>query len=368
MPENAADPKNGSQALDSQAALDLFSIAGSFSSSMDLDALLRQIGAAAEKLINSEASAIMLLTDDRKNLFFRVASGDKAKAIRTMTLALGQGIAGWVAKNKKAEMVNDVKNDSRFTGRFDQASGFETRSVLCVPMFFKDDLIGVIEVLNKRGGGYAPADKKLLESLAGLASVAITNTRMISDQKNFFSHILELLVSLIETSRPGMLGHPVRAARLCCAIGRALDMSEYDYRMLYYAGLLHDVGYLALRNVRLLSEIGLADVSEEAHPLLSVKMLEGIKMLEGALAPIREHHERFDGTGFPSKLKGENISLGGRILGLVEAIEEMRMAGPESGELLERVVEFAKSGAGKRFDPRVVEAFLKIAPSEEGLW
>ncbi|MDE2312772.1 MAG: GAF domain-containing protein [Elusimicrobia bacterium] len=355
--------------LDTRTALELFSIAGSFNSNMDLDTLLRHIGAEAEKLLDSEASAIMLLTDDRKNLFFRVASGDKARAIRTMTLPLGQGIAGWVATNRKIEIVNDVKNDARFTGRFDKASGFETRSVLCVPMFFKGDLVGVIEVLNKRRGKYAEADAKLLESLAGLASVAITNARMISDQKNFFSHILELLVSLIETAKPGMQGHPGRAARLCCAVGRALDVGEHDYRMLYYAGLLHDVGYLAFRNIRLLGEMGLSNVSEETHPLLSVRMLEGIKILEGALPAIREHHERFDGTGFPAGLKGEAISLGGRILGLVEAVEDMRMSGESDGEnIRDRAVALAKSGAGTRFDPQVAKAFAEIAANEEGVW
>jgi len=355
--------------LDTRTALELFSIAGSFNSSMDLDSLLRQIGSEAEKLLDSEASAIMLLTDDGKNLFFRVASGDKARAIRTMTLPLGQGIAGWVAQNRKMEMVNDVKNDARFTGRFDKASGFETRSVLCVPMFFKGDLVGVIEVLNKRRGKYSETDAKLLESLAGLASVAITNTRMIADQKNFFSHILELLVSLIETSKPGMQGHPGRAARRCCAVGRALDIGEHDYRMLYYAGLLHDVGYLAFRNIRLLGEMGMTNVSEESHPLLSVRMLEGIKILAGALPAIREHHERFDGSGFPAGLKGEDISLGGRILGLVEAVEDMRMSGGTDGESVrDRAISLAKQGSGSRFDPRVAKAFAEIAANEEGVW
>ncbi len=354
--------------LDTRTALELFSIAGSFNSTMDLDSLLKQIGGEAEKLLDSEASAIMLLTDDRKNLFFRVASGDKARALKTMTLPLSQGIAGWVAANGKTEIVNDVKSDERFAGRFDKASGFETRSVLCVPMFFKGDLIGVIEVLNKRKGKYSQADVKLLESLAGLASVAITNVRVISEQKNFFSHVLELLVSLIETAKPGMQGHPSRAARLCCAIGRALEVSEHDYRMLYYAGLLHDVGYLAFRNIRLLGDLGMTNVSEENHPLLSVKMLDGIRILEGALPAIREHHERFDGGGFPAALKGEQISLGGRILALVEAIEEMRMNGQDGAGVRERALALAQSGSGSRFDPAVVKALAAIAANEEELW
>ena len=101
-------------------ALELFSIAGSLNSTLDLDFLLQKIGAAAEQLTESEASSIMLVTDDKKHLFFRVASGEQAKALKTMTLPIGQGIAGWVAQNRQPQTVNDTKSDPRFAGKFDK--------------------------------------------------------------------------------------------------------------------------------------------------------------------------------------------------------------------------------------------------------
>src|SRR4051812_9168643 len=205
-------------------ALELFSIAGSLNSTLDLDFLLQKIGTAAEQLTESEASSIMLVTDDKKSLFFRIASGEKAKALRTMTLPMGQGIAGWVAQNRKPQLVNDTSRDPRFAGKFDKASGFQTRSLLCVPMIFRDELVGVVEVLNKRQGEYGDSHVGLLTSLASLASVAITNTKIMSEQKNFFSHVLELLVGVIETTKPGLEDYPVRAAKLACTIGRALGV------------------------------------------------------------------------------------------------------------------------------------------------
>ena len=144
----------------------------------------------------------MLVTDDKKNLFFRVASGEKAQALRTMTLPIGQGIAGWVAQNRQPQTVNDTKSDPRFAGKFDKASGFTTRSLLCVPMLFRGELVGVVEVLNKREGGFGEGHVGLLSSLANLASVAIVNAKIMAEQKNFFSHVLELLTAAIETSGP----------------------------------------------------------------------------------------------------------------------------------------------------------------------
>lgn len=359
---------NGGGKFDTNTALELFTIAGSLNSTTDLDYLLQKIGTAAENLLGSEASAIMLVTDDKKQLYFKVASGESAKALKTMTLPIGQGIAGWVAQHQKPEVVNDTRSDPRFAGKFDKASGFVTRSLLCVPMIYRGELVGVVEVLNKKEGKYTEEHIGLLSSLASLASVAITNAKIISEQKNFFSHMLELLVGVIETSKPRMDEHPVRAARLACAIGRALGLEDYDYRMLYYAGILHDVGYVSFKNQRVLNELGIMSVSEEMHPILSSKLLEGVKMIEGAIPMIRHHHEKFDGSGYPGKLKGDAIPAGARILSLVESVEELRMAGLRDHELYKKAVQEARAGSGTRFDPKVVDAFCDLMGNPEGVW
>lgn len=349
-------------------ALELFSIAGTLNSTLDLDFLLQKIGAAAEKLTESEASSIMLVTDDKKHLFFRIASGEKAKALKTMTLPIGQGIAGWVAQNRQPQMVNDTRKDPRFAGKFDKASGFQTRSLLCVPMMFRGDLVGVVEVLNKSQGEYTEAHVGLLSSLASLASVAITNTKIMAEQKNFFSHVLELLVGVIETTRPGLQDYPVRAAKLACSLGRAMGVDEYDYRMLYYAGVLHKIGYVAFKNPRLLADMGVMSASDEMLPSFSARMLEGIKMLEGAIPMIRHHKERWDGSGYPGKLAGEAIPFGARVLGLVVKMEELRASGLQGAELGAQALKEARDGSGTRYDPKVVEAFAAVLESQGGTW
>ncbi len=366
MAKTNANPAGPDMNVD--LALELFSIAGSLNSTTDLDFLLQKIGAAAEQLLDSEASAIMLVTDDKKNLFFRVASGEKAKALKTMTLPIGQGIAGWVAQNRQPQVVNDTKTDPRFAGKFDKASGFTTRSLLCVPMLFRGELVGVVEVLNKTSGGYGEGHIGLLSSLANLASVAIVNAKIMAEQKNFFSHVLELLTASIETTRPGLEGYPMRAAKLACAIGRALEVDEYEYRMLYYAGILHKIGFVAFKSPRLLADLGVTSASEEMLPSFSARMLEGIKMLDGAVPMIRHHKERVDGTGYPGKLKGEDIPLGARILGLVTKMEELRASGLKDAALGAQAVKEARDGVGTRYDKKVVDPFSMVLDSQGGTW
>ncbi|MFA6093560.1 MAG: HD domain-containing phosphohydrolase [Elusimicrobiota bacterium] len=360
--------ESSSQALPNAAtALELFSIAGSLSSTLDLDYLLEKIGLAAERLLDSEASSIMLVTDDKKSLYFKVAGGEAGAKLKRMNLPIGQGIAGWVAQHRKPEVVVDTAKDPRFAGRFDKASGFITRSLLAVPMVFRGEIVGVAEVLNKRNGSYTPEDVTLLSSLANLASVAITNARIVQDQQNFFSHVLELLAASIESSRPGMQGHPHRSARLACALARSMGIADYEYRMIYYAGMLHDIGFVAFRNPRLLAEVGISTPVYEQHPILSMKMLEGIHMLEGALPIVHHHHEAYDGSGFPGRLAKDAIPMGARILAVVEVLEDLRMAGLDGAALIERGRKELQAGRGTRFDPEVVDAAMEILDGS-GLW
>ncbi len=351
-------------------AFELLSIASSLNSTLDLDFLLQKIGLAAERLLDSEASSIMLLDDSKKFLYFKIAGGSAGAALKKLTVPVGKGIAGLCAETRSPIVVTDAQSDDRVMKTADKTSGFVTRSLMAIPMICRGELVGVAEVLNKREGTYTQDDQALMSSLANLAAVAVANAKLIQEQKNFFSHVLEILSASIETSRPRMTGHPAISARLSCAIGRLLGIEEAEYKALYYAGILHDIGYIGMRNSRLSAEMGtLGEPAEELHPRFSVKMLEGIAMLRDAIPIIRHHHERFDGQGYPSKLSGEDIPLGARILGLVEAMEEIRMmTGLTGGALVNRAVQDAKDGSGNRFDPDVVQAFIELVESDDRAW
>ncbi|MEK7858481.1 MAG: HD domain-containing phosphohydrolase [Elusimicrobiota bacterium] len=353
---------------DVKKALGLFSIAGSLNSAVDLDFLLQKIGTAAEQLLDSEASAIMLVTDDKQHLFFKVASGEKGQSLKTMRLPLGQGIAGWVAQSGKPEVVEDTRKDPHFAADFDRKTGFVTRSALCVPMVFRDELIGVVEVLNRRSGSYTQEHVDLLTHMASFAAASISHTKTNAEQNNFLTHGLDLLCLAVETTRPNMEGHCMRSAKLARAIGRSLGVEDHDYRMLYYAGMLHDIGYIAMNSAEFLADMGVMKASEELHPTLSAKMLEGITMMEGAVPLILHHHERFDGAGFPDKLAGDAIPLGARILSLVEAVEDLRMVGLRGRDLHQKALQEAQDGAGKSFDPKVVKAFVDLLASRSTAW
>jgi HD-GYP domain-containing protein (c-di-GMP phosphodiesterase class II) len=108
--------------------------------------------------------------------------------------------------------------------------------------------------------------------------------------------------------------------------------------------------------------------NDEMLPSFSARMLEGIKMLDGAIPMIRHHKERVDGTGYPGKLKGDEIPLGARILGLVSKMEELRASGLRDAQLGAQALKEAREGVGTRYDKKVVEAFAAVLESQGGTW
>lgn len=342
----------------------LLDLARGLTSTWDVDALLKRIGQSAEHLFLCEASALMLLDEDKGHLYFKVATGEKGGAVARYRVKVGEGFAGWVAEKREPLLVNDAKADPRFTGQFDQASGFTTRSALCVPMLAAGELVGVLEILNKKdASGFTDVDRRLLESLAGLAALAVANARVVGGFRNFYSNSIEILISAIEARDGRMSGHCWRVAQRASSLGRRLGLEGQALKDLYYSALLHDIGFLKVaggwNQARVL--IMESPHMEQTHPLIGAEMIRGIDILKGAAGLIPFHHECYDGSGFPRGFKGDEIPLGGHILSVIERCEEMRM----NGYAPEQVSAVLGEQAGKKFHPKVAEAYRDVLRAEE---
>lgn len=173
--DGAADPQRRAAAR----AEALAEIGLALSSILDVDALLREVMARAQELLEAERSTLFLVDRERGELWSKVLRGQKPHEIR---LPLGTGLAGWVAKAGRPVVVADAYEDPRFDPSVDQRSGFRTRAVLAVPIRGRDErVLGVIEVLNRRSGAFGPAEERLLAAVASQAGVAIENARLFAE-------------------------------------------------------------------------------------------------------------------------------------------------------------------------------------------
>src|SRR5687767_12048632 len=149
----------------------LYEIGAQLSSVKDPDELLRQIVQAAARVMQAEASSLMLVEPEGTHLRFEVAYGEKGEELRGVRLPIDdQSIAGWVARHGDALIVDDVHQVPFFSGAVDRRVDYQTESMICVPLRTQERIIGVVEVLNKKNGSrFTEDDAALLTALAGSA-------------------------------------------------------------------------------------------------------------------------------------------------------------------------------------------------------
>ncbi len=180
-------------------------------SSLDIQTVLNQAMDYVEYLLEAEASSIFEVDTEKGDLFFRLARGEKACAIKEMRLQMGEGIAGAVALSEEPQLVMDTSKDPHFCQRFDEHSSFCTRSILCVPLKSKERLMGVLEVVNKKDPrGFDQTDLEILTLVGNLIGTAMENARLYSRLQDRLAATMDELkiaqAKLLRSERLAALG------------------------------------------------------------------------------------------------------------------------------------------------------------------
>ena len=149
-------------------------------SSLQLDQVLRTIMEKIDEFLRPDNWSLLLLDEPKQELYFELAVGKASQALKDVRVKVGQGIAGWVAQHGEVVIVPDTSKDTRFFGKVDEKTKMETRSIVAVPVKFRDTCLGVIELINCVGAdGFDPRDLKLLEALSDFAAIALENARHV---------------------------------------------------------------------------------------------------------------------------------------------------------------------------------------------
>ncbi len=323
--------------------------------STDLDQVLARIVAYCKEITSSSEASILLYDEEKDELYFKKTEGEMGEVIKKIKVPLDQpSIAGWTLQHRKPQIINDVSKDPRHFKKVDEAIKFETKSLLAVPIVWGDKVFGVIEAINKLNGReFDEEDCELLSVLASHAAVVLNNVQLMEELQNFFAHTLEIMVAALEAIEPHSKGHIIRVTRMVTGVARRLNITGKEYNTLWYAAYFHDIGKLLL---------GTGDISrdEKRHPIVGATMMSKIKILEKTAPIVRHHHERFNGTGFPDRLKGQEIPLGARILALAEDYEEQWMHSPK-GTNKEKFRQNFFASIGYAHDPEIVPIFKEVS-------
>jgi putative methionine-R-sulfoxide reductase with GAF domain len=316
------------------------------------DVILDKIMDYSLSMTQSDAGSILLLEDN--NLVFKVAKGQRASDIVGKTIPKDRSIAGWILENSQPVRIADVKKDERFNPDIDALTGYETKSVLCVPLMMRTGVIGVLELLNKKDGFYTGADEEIIKYLADQAAISLARARFYEDQKNYEIHITDILLEAIDVHVAEKVGHSKRVARYSNIVAKAVNLSEERRKRLYFACLLHDVGFLKIR-----AEDNFKRDYYLQHPVIGYEMISPINFYADVAPFILYHHERYDGAGYPKGLAGEDIPIESRIIAIAEAFDSMTSENSYKIPMgFDAAIEELKRNAGSQFDFWLVDLFV----------
>jgi signal transduction histidine kinase len=232
----AADPAERLARAEQRVAA-MQDIGRALASTLDLDELLQLIMRRVTDLMEADRSTLYLLDAARGELWSRVLQGAQVRSLR---FRVGEGVAGWVAEHGAPLNLADAYADARFNPDVDRASGYRTRSILCLPLFdSRGAVAGVIQVLNKRGGPFSADDEALLAALCGQAAIALENARLYESVKRR-NRELDLLYAIErEVSAAASLEEMVdrliaHGLDLCDAEAGAILLRDRDGAALYY--------------------------------------------------------------------------------------------------------------------------------------
>jgi putative nucleotidyltransferase with HDIG domain len=194
------------------------------------------------------------------------------------------------------------------------------------------------------------------------------NRRLIAALESGYLATLRSLASAIDAKDPSTHGHSQRVAELAIATGRELGLAEDDLKKLAYGGLLHDVGKIGVAETILHKAGRLAEDELEqmrAHPSIGAEILRGVEFLRSAAPAVRNHHERWDGTGYPDRLSGEAIPLVARIVNAADTFDACTSPRPyQPAMTLAEAIDVLLRLRGSQIDPAVCDALVRVLRRE----
>ena len=298
---------------------------------------------------------------------FHLYAEKGAPRIPALEFSQNHPVIKWISHQNRILSKNDLNVNPIFRAMWKNELDYlnEFPAELLIPLNTKGELVGFIIVGSKRSAqAYSRDDELTLSTLANQTAVIIENARLYEDLENTFIQTVVTLANAIDMRDTYTSSHSQRIAEWAASTARVLGCTEQEAQAIYWGGLLHDIGKIGIPD-SILKKPAKLDASEweiiRRHTIHGAQLVAPIKRLAD-VAPIIEYsHERYDGSGYPYGLKGNQIPLGARIIGVVDSYSAMRDERTYKKAFShEEAIEELKQNAGILFDPEVVTTFLYV--------
>lgn len=361
--------------LENERALREIDLAIAFSPDLDrtLDVVLYQ----TRKQLGVEACAILRLQADSKTLECQSSQGFESGLIQHRHLLLGEGRAGKAVQEQRLFGRSEIELVNQVPDRAELLAAERFNAYFIAPLMTKNILLGALEVYHRAPLKISTEWLKFLETLAGQAAIAIDNATLFHDLQRSneelalaYEAAIEGWARALELRDKETEGHTRRVTDMTEKLARRMGFEGETLRHIRRGAMLHDIGKMGTPDAILLKPDQLTPeemLIMRQHPMNAYHLLEGISYLREDIEIPYCHHEKWDGTGYPRGLKGEEIPLPARIFAIADVFDALTADRPyRKAWDIQRTIQYLRSESGKHFDPQVVDAFLQMV-EEEGL-
>jgi response regulator RpfG family c-di-GMP phosphodiesterase len=340
----------------------LYRISEAMGSTIRLDFLLNLILETAIKELEADTGWVLLLDEETNRLIPKASLGVPPQMLESCSLIGDDSISRWVIRNAKPRIFDKDSLEERF---FPFEFKKKIRSAISHPLMAKGEVIGILTLI-RTGHHLSPFTTGQLHSLSIIASKAasaIENSKLYEELRESYMETLTALANAVEARDIYTRGHTERVWYMAECIAREMGWDEDKLWQAKMGGILHDIGKIGVPDAILNKPKALTQEEFEVmkqHPVCGAKILEGISFLKPATPYVLYHHERFDGKGYPYKLRGEEIPIQGRLMAVIDTFDAITSDRPyRESKGFELAIKEIKDCSGTQFDPKVAKIFVE---------
>ena len=341
----------------------VFTYLAEVSSLTDYDEILVVLAKMGRSLTSAERCSIWVVSEDKKTLWTKVA-----QEVGRLEIPVDSGIVGAAIKSGQREIIPDAYLDERFNKHIDLQTRYRTKSMMVIPMYdYDENIIGAFQVVNHQGENSEFEDRDLerLTLASSYAAETLVSAKLAIEITETQKEVVFTMGSIAESRSKETGNHVKRVAEYSKILALAYGLDEEEAELLKQASPMHDIGKVAIPDV-ILNKPSRFDENERCimntHAELGYKMIKDSNrpLLKAASIVAHEHHEKWNGEGYPRKLKGEEIHIYGRITALADVFDALgsdRVYKKAWGD--ERIFSLLHEERGAHFDPQFIDLFFE---------
>ncbi|MFH1397565.1 MAG: HD domain-containing phosphohydrolase [Candidatus Omnitrophota bacterium] len=341
----------------------VFEFSEELSLNLERQKFIKLLTEGACSLLNVERSVLLLWDKESEGLIVAGAVGLTKDFSQYPVLKNENCISRFVMSQRQILIINDLEQDGYF--KKINIEEYLQKSFISVPLVFQGNVLGILHACDKKyPNQFTRKDELLITNISRTCAIALQNVNLYEQIQQDYLKTIAVLSSALDARDSYTMRHSDNVAKYAVAIAQNMQLRQDEVDLLKQAGLLHDIGKIGIKDDILLKPGKLTPDEFEyikLHPIKGEEIVSVLPFLKKAARLIRHHHERYDGSGYPDRIKGQDIDIGARILAVADVFDALTTDRPyrkafSFGEALDEL----ERNKGTKFDSEIVDCLHKI--------